>query len=958
MNRRTAAHYSAWLARNPRSGRARTPATRDTGNNGEALTVEFLIDGLWTDISTLGYVLYRGRVEIQSGRSGEGTQADPGTCSFELRNTEGAPFSAGNPASPYWGKVGRGTRVRVSVPDGMVKSYRFWGEVADLEEDSDTSGNDASVQIRAAGPLDRLQRNDAPLKSAFRRMITSPDPAGTRTVPLVYWPMEDGTNATFCAPAVGNEPMNFTGSPSLAALSTFACSDAIPNVSGSKFAGYVPNYTVTTTKPNASSVWWLMDADSTLTVGTLLVRVVTQTHRWELVYVSADNLRLRIIDFTGAIIYDSGSVACDITNKRRWFCIGQTDPEGDGAILAWLESEAVGSDVFEGLISATPGIAGSAIQYVQFNPLEVATEFYIGHVAVFNHKPEAVNCSAPYAFSPYSLNAYVDERADSRFGRLCTEAGIPFEVINPLTDGSFAGTFAGAGQRMGTQGIKSLINHLRDCEEADGGILYERRDEYGLGYRTLTTMCNQAAAVSLSHGNHELSEQPKPLRNTRGVTNDVTVTRDGGATFNSTDLTGPMGADIIGRFTSSKDLDLSMDAQARDRAAWELHLGTVTDPRFESITTQLAHPSIAGTSLRSQILGVRPGDRIDITDLPARISYDDLPELVFGFKETIDQFLHSISWNVVPERPYRIAEIGTDGYDRMDAEDSRLAVDANDSATTLTVNSYDGSRWIDSAGYADKFPFDIKINGERMTVTAITGVTQDAFTRSVSDSWGTADVGGDWSTQGGASTDFDVNGTKGTVLLNTVNVSRRTILQTNAPDIDQYVDISTDQLSTGASQSGALFGRSLDTNNKYIARLEFTTAAAVILSIRKRVAGVETELATRTLSITHVANTPIRLRFKIDRSLLQAKAWPASAAQEPTAWDVTATDTDLDNARDVGTRAILFAGNTNVNPVVSYDNYMGVAGQYFTVTRGVNGLTRAHLTGSEVHIFDIVYMGL
>ena len=33
-------------------------------------------------------------------------------------------------------------------------------------------------------------------------------------------------------------------------------------------------------------------------------------------------------------------------------------------------------------------------------------------------------------------------------------------------------------------------------------------------------------------------------------------------------------------------------------------------------------------------------------------------------------------------------------------------------------------------------------------------------------------------------------------------------------------------------------------------------------------------------------------------------------------------------------------------------------GQVFTVTRGVNGLTRSHLTGSEVHIFDLVYYGL
>jgi hypothetical protein len=43
-------------------------------------------------------------------------------------------------------------------------------------------------------------------------------------------------------------------------------------------------------------------------------------------------------------------------------------------------------------------------------------------------------------------------------------------------------------------------------------------------------------------------------------------------------------------------------------------------------------------------------------------------------------------------------------------------------------------RWVDSATYATDFPFDITINGEQMTVTAITGTASPqtfTVTRSV-----------------------------------------------------------------------------------------------------------------------------------------------------------------------------------------------------------------------------------
>ena len=97
------------------------------GPNG--LLVELLIDGSWVDITRR--VMVRdsgGQISISRGQTAEGQQPTPGTCQFQLNNRDGL-FSLSNPMSPYYGKIGRNTQLRVSVARGDDKNYRFWGEV-------------------------------------------------------------------------------------------------------------------------------------------------------------------------------------------------------------------------------------------------------------------------------------------------------------------------------------------------------------------------------------------------------------------------------------------------------------------------------------------------------------------------------------------------------------------------------------------------------------------------------------------------------------------------------------------------------------------------------------------------------------------------------------------------------------------------------------------------------------
>ncbi|MEV1049672.1 hypothetical protein [Streptomyces sp. NPDC049887] len=79
------------------------------------VVVEMEIGGTWTDVTDFVYA--RAPITIERGRKDEGKQTDPARCSLTLDNRDGR-WSSRNPASPYFGLIGRNTPVRVSLDVG------------------------------------------------------------------------------------------------------------------------------------------------------------------------------------------------------------------------------------------------------------------------------------------------------------------------------------------------------------------------------------------------------------------------------------------------------------------------------------------------------------------------------------------------------------------------------------------------------------------------------------------------------------------------------------------------------------------------------------------------------------------------------------------------------------------------------------------------------------------------
>ncbi|WHX19836.1 poly-gamma-glutamate hydrolase family protein [Streptomyces malaysiensis subsp. malaysiensis] len=193
---------------------------------------------------------------------------------------------------------------------------------------------------------------------------------------------------------------------------------------------------------------------------------------------------------------------------------------------------------------------------------------------------------------------------------------------------------------------------------------------------------------------------------------------------------------------------------------------------------------------------------------------------------------------------------------------------------------------------------------------------------------------------------------QGQVSQGSINVSRWTTVPASLPDVDLVCAMGTDKLAVGGAHFLHLVGRYQDASNNYLARVALNTDQTITLTLRKRLAGTETLLATaaNTSSLIHAADRLFWLRLRIVGSTLQAKIWQ-DGGSEPGAWSVTATDTSLTTAGAIGTRSLLSSANTNTLPVVaSYADFEQLAPQSFAVIRGAGGISKAHTAGAAVNV--------
>lgn len=707
--------------------------TLDVNNGASGRTVTFYAGAAGTTPSILGsavtsagvtsvYAASGIGISLMSGTDGDNTVLTDTTNgrgyveSFTLRNgisgTVVASADFRDDAEPGAATYVDGVTRTWSVLDDAQFSdtrVRFAGHVAEWSPQwpygdlsrGGTQDGEARCSVSASGILRRIDQFSAPLRSALYRGLSSGAVDGV----IGYWPMEDGADSTSLAtPVRYAKPANYSltaGLVELAAYSDAPASDAIPTFTlGGSVTAQLSN--VGHTNYTRAMVYFVVPTEGVTSDVILLTLSMTGgTYKtWKLKLDTAGDLSL-IRVANDDTVTTNGPVNFN-TNGRQgmaWIYLVQNGSDIDTQFGTTMVDTAVSLVSNQTVTSATKGDPVSVIVLGSGDPNSMA----VGHLTVLN--------SADFWTLEDLARGNAGETAAARLARLCSEESIPYS--SRIGDDDTA--------PMGPQRIAALGELLRECADADGGVLYEARDFAGLVYRSRTSMYDAEPLLELDAARNNLGDIVPPLEPTLDdalVSNSVTVSRDDGTSYTAEDA-----ADIAarGRYEASVTLNLYDDGQVPDAASWLLRLGTWPGMRYPTVSPALdVMPDLVGAYARLDV-----GDMLTVANLPPQHPDDGLRQLAQGFSESLSPFRWESSINTTPADSWTTAEVwdGTsaaaDGIDRMDTEASELQYDLDADDTSFSVMTTVGPLWVDSTNYASDFPFDILVGGERMRVTAV-----------------------------------------------------------------------------------------------------------------------------------------------------------------------------------------------------------------------------------------------
>ncbi|WKU08016.1 hypothetical protein [Micromonospora sp. HUAS LYJ1] len=818
----------------------------------------------WTDVTEWWHISED--VAISWGRSQGADQPETSTLALTLKNTDGR-FTSGHPMSPYWPNVRKWTPISVDIDlgDGVAWRNRFSGYIRRWPLTwPGRSAEMALARIEAVGILGRINRGSPPARSPMFRTFSA-------TGPVAYWPAEDGVLSQQAAAAIaGQGPLRVSGIVEFKRVPDYSYEGitvtrygtaALADLSGGgQLAAALPAAAVTATAAGAWTVHAAIRADySTLPSDTVLMEWTCDSgtyRRWQ--------LKMTTLSRTQVIGYNVAGAPTTLidygSTTSTFVSYGVSASVSAGTVTVRLDggpaTNLPGSTTFSGQLGGVLSVA--------VNPASATAtaELLAGHVAVWARAPlpvEAVPTSSVDAagvFVREARRSFQNESAGDRLRRLAAEDGVPL-TMPTVPLWSY--------QRMGWQPQSTPMPLYEECEAADGGLLYE--SGFGLAYLPRAARYNAPVTLTIDADARQLAGAFEPTDDDQLLRNSWTVERTEGSSATADD---PASIAVQGRIEASANLNLASDAPLADQAGWRLRQSTVAEPRYPSVGINLG----SSRELAAAWVACRPGSRIQVVNPPPQAVPGVIDQLVVGASET---FRGRQSWrasmSVVPAAPWQVATAG--GARRAATDGSTLAADTDLAGATVV-----------SAGFA----------------------------ATAASSWPTADVGGSWTVEGTAS-DYSASGGVGRMALGTVLVSRRAIVGTSRADADMVATI-TAPLAVDGDIQPMLGLRWTDNNNTYLYVVELRPDQSIWAGIEKRVAGVQS-----TIGKTQTALAPgaaLRMRARARGTLLAMRVWLATDP-EPTTWDCTGTDSALTAGRQA-CRAILGTGNTNVAPVVTWDD--------------------------------------
>jgi hypothetical protein len=678
-------------------------------------------------------------IAITRGRSDEGSEQSPGSCSFILWNEDGY-LTPGDPRSPWFATDGTGWGLNTQVRILVGTNVRFHGEVSEIvpewpqgdiaDELTDEELLDlgsvpvdrlgfAIVNVTVSGILRRLSQRTKPLRSALQRRVTSP----TNLPHIVdYWPMEDGKDSGLFASGLPSSAGGLTKALhsgwTLASDDTLWGSQPLPNVGSGGDASWLATLNPARAAMTSGDAWvveWNAHIPSPPVAAetSITMEITTDGSVW-IATVGHDGdrtfVRLRCFNSTGLVLVDSYTYNPENLFIDQWvtFRVGSWFVGGNTHWVITWSPITPGVDAIEGGQSYIVGGTVGAPERLRFTVGSAPADgVSVGQVIVHD------GILGGWLVNPDV--GWQGERSGTRFRRIADEEGIPYvRVFGPAGSGLSDPTTT---RKMGTQESRPVLDLLREAAATDNAILAERRIALGLQFIGRGARYNRPVRFELdARDKSQIANPFTPITDDQTRANDVTASKIDGTEYRVVD------ENAVEVYDQSLSFSTYSDFSVKHYAGWGYHLGTHEGSRYPQVTMDLV---ICGDTLTTGGLTLIDAwktwdlqSRIRVVNLPAQHPDYPLVDLIIeGYTETLSAYVWLVELNCSPAAPWDVAVWGESRYtpescvldSGIDADDTSIVVDTS-------------TAWDDGST-----PFDVfigpEISPERVTVTNVSGST-------------------------------------------------------------------------------------------------------------------------------------------------------------------------------------------------------------------------------------------
>ena len=260
--------------------------------------------------------------------------------------------------------------------------------------------------------------------------------------------------------------------------------------------------------------------------GAVLLRAVTYgtITTLDVIYNTASGGELTLKGYTGGTTYFTSTAITGINGIPLYVDV-ELNASGANAGYVFAAIEPGASSAYATETGTVDTVSIGYVSDIYVDPAGAVTDSgtTLGWVTAQTYADTLVNLSP-------IVNGYAGELAADRIERLCTQQGIGFELVGTDTD----------TPQMGPQQDDTFVNVIQSCCDLDRGQLFETRDQLGVGYRTRVNMQGQSPAFLADYSLAMLAGSLEPTDDDQLSRNDITVTRNGGASSTATLTSGPI----------------------------------------------------------------------------------------------------------------------------------------------------------------------------------------------------------------------------------------------------------------------------------------------------------------------------------------------------------------------------------------------------------------------------------